>query len=180
MFFKLLLHLFCFQHVLVLAPCVNDCGHIKLETRFLLLSLSPQLLVFPKTSCDLCGTRATSHMFCVPSFLINCGSRTAISAQNRESSVLTQKVKDANIWVRCLNTFVVIEFEAKNKLPNRLKWSNVDITTWAGTSIRQEPHRPYCEHIGTSCKERRKPACFSRWWGPFREDVAPVSLWKWL
>jgi hypothetical protein len=44
-----------------------------------------------------------------------------MNVQKRAGSVLTQKVRDANIWVRCLNTFGVIGFEAKNKLPNRLK-----------------------------------------------------------
>lgn len=78
LFFKLLFYLLCFQHVLVAASCVNYCEHIKLETHFLLLSLPLQLLVFPKISCDLCGTTNLSHKFYVLSSLISHGYRAAI------------------------------------------------------------------------------------------------------
>lgn len=119
LFFKLSFYLFCFQHVLLAASCVNYCEHIKLETYFLLLSLPLQLLVFPKISCDLCGTTTLSHEFYVPSFLISQGTEQQL--QRKFSTSSKEGLNRQIFGSDSPNTFGLIGFEAKNKLPNRLK-----------------------------------------------------------
>lgn len=119
LFFNLLFCLLCFQHVLVAASCVNHCEHVKLETHFLLLSLPLQFLVFPKISCDLCGTMShvtLSHEFYVPSSLISHGYRAAILLRISSKKGLNRQMFGSS----SPNTFGLIGFEAKNKLSNRL------------------------------------------------------------
>lgn len=127
---------YCFQHVLFAASCVNHCEHVKLETHFLLLSLLLQLLVFPKISCDLCGTTTLSHEFYVPSSLISHGYRTAIMFRISSQKGLNRQMFGSS----SPNTFGLIGFEAKNKLFNRLTWGNVERTAWKRTPKMWESH----------------------------------------